>query len=162
RRTMTDRNDLMLLVDVETTGLNPRMDCLLEVGFMLIDGGLNALSTYHSLIRPLPFPFSGMSDFVRTMHEKSELLDDLADAGDRHHHVVAIEVKAWLERQARELGQPLNTIPLGGSSVHFDRGMLQQWMPRVEELLFYRNIDVSTIKQLVARWYGKPDLKAMQ
>lgn len=146
-------------VDVETTGLDPRGNDLLEVGIVLTDDRLNELARMAVLIQPSPGRELMIGDEVKAMHEDNGLWDECRSSG-RELEAAQYELTRWcVERFDRD-----NRPVMGGSSVHFDRAWLRAKMPLLEALFHYRNIDVSTLKELNRRfafaqkWEGDRDL----
>lgn len=142
----TENRNRIVWVDLETTGLDPDFDVPLEIAVVVTDFDLRRISTLSVPIKPIRLkPFALMEPAVRDMHESTGLLDRLDKP--------VAQTLQEAERRAVErifgcAGQP----PLGGSSVHFDRNFLRQYMPTFHARLSYRNIDVSTIRQLVQHW----------
>jgi len=141
----------LVWVDLEMTGLDPDKCTIVEIATIVTDQDLGVIAEGPSLvIRPPDEALATMSDFVRELHRRSGLLDriqastvTLADA-ER-------ETMAFLERNVEK-----GTSPLCGNSVWKDRQFLERYMPDVMAFLHYRIIDVSTVKELVRRWYPPP------
>lgn len=151
-----------VLLDLESTGLNPHEELILEVGVLLIDRRFDIVDTLQVVI-------SSPSTRFR-IHE----LKKLAEKGDEgaarvvEMHTAnglfkAIEAENGLSRDEAvdQLQHFIDQhgaagLPLTGSSVHFDRRFLQEQMPHVERLFHYRNIDVSSIREWVATY--RPEL----
>ena len=144
-------NERLVWIDCEMTGLDLRADALIEVAALVTDFDLNVLGEGIDLIvKPPAEALEQMNDFVRTMHEKSGLTEEvrksaitLAEAEDRVLEYVTSFVK-----------DP-RTAPLCGNSIATDRGFLARDMPRLDAHLHYRMIDVSSIKELCRRWYPR-------
>lgn len=140
----------LLWMDLEMTGLDPERDTILEIGTAITDGELNLLA---------PGPT------VAIRHPQSVL--DAMDQWNREHHtasglvarVLASSVSiAEAEQQTLAFVKqycPERTSPLCGNSIWQDRRFLARYMPALEGYLHYRTIDVSTVKELVRRWYPK-------
>lgn len=145
------RNDRLVWVDLEMTGLDPVRDEIVEIAAIVTDGELNELDAGVSfVVRPPDLAIlDGMDEVVVKMHTESGLLEDipsgvaLADAAD----VVLAYVKGHVKEARR--------APLAGSSVYVDRGFLARYLPALDEYLHYRLVDVSTIKELARRWYPR-------
>jgi oligoribonuclease len=141
----------LVWVDLEMTGLDPETCAIVEIATIVTDEDLAILAEGPCLvIRPPDEALARMSSFVRELHGKSGLLEriqastvTLADAQR--------ETLAFLERHAER-----GTSPLCGNSVWKDRTFLERQMPEVVRFLHYRMIDVSTLKELVRRWYPAP------
>lgn len=137
----------MIWVDLETTGLDPGRDGILEMAVVVTDEDLNELGEpFTAIVRPTFRQYREMSDFVREMHDKNGLLAALDDGMPLR--------KAWLEAEAylQAIVPKPGEWPLAGNNVGFDRGFLHHHMPTVEQVAHYRNIDVSTVKELARRW----------
>ena len=140
----------MVWIDCEMTGLNPEVDALIEVAVVVTDGGLNMLDGgIEVLIKPPPAALAQMDDFVRNMHTKSGLLDELAEGLTMEQATAAVldYVKMWVP----DAGE----APLAGNSVGVDKTFLAKNMPSLIDHLHYRIIDVSTLKELAKRWYAR-------
>ena len=148
---MADVEPRLVWVDLEMTGLDPDTCTIVEIATVVTDQDLTILAEGPSLvIRPSDEMLARMSDFVRALHVKSGLLDRI------HASTVTLadaqrETLAFLEQHARK-----GSSPLCGNSVWKDRAFLERYMPDVVAFLHYRMIDVSTIKELVRRWYPAP------
>ena len=143
-------NDRLVWIDCEMTGLDLEKDALIEVAVLVTDYELNVLGDGIDLvIAPPPAALEQMGDFVRDMHTASGLLDELpagiplADAEQQVLDCISGYVK-----------EPRKAA-LAGNSVGTDRTFLVRDMPKVEAHLHYRNVDVSSIKELVRRWYPR-------
>jgi len=141
----------LVWVDLEMTGLDPDKCTIVEIATIVTDQDLNVLAEGPSLvIRPSEEALAGMSDFVRDLHRRSGLLDRI------HASTITLadaerETVAFLECNADK-----GASPLCGNSVWKDRQFLERYMPGVVAFLHYRMVDVSTIKELVRRWYPPP------
>lgn len=149
---LTDR---MLWCDTETFGLDPNTDPILELGFRITDLNLVLIDEHSWLVCTSPLydelffalkKKAAQGDetalYVYNMHTKNDLWDDAFGEGITPTQVEE-EACHWLASHGLSKGDPLC-----GSSVHFDRGMLDAQMPKITEMLSYRNIDVSTLKEL--------------
>lgn len=143
-------NDRLVWIDCEMTGLDLRTDALVEVAALVTDFDLNVLGEgVDIVIKPPAEALDQMIDFVRTMHETSGLLDELADG------VTLQEAEEQVLAYLREQCGPDSRPPLAGNSVATDRGFLARDMPALDEMLHYRIVDVSSIKELARRWYPR-------
>ncbi len=138
------------------TGLDLSRDALIEVAVVVTDGDLNVCDEgIDLLIRPDAAALEQMNDFVRTMHTKSGLLTDLEKATltmDKAEQIVLSYLK--------DQGITERKTPLAGNTIGTDRAFLARDMPHVESFLHYRNVDVSSIKELAKRWYPKAAFNA--
>ena len=143
-------NDRLVWIDCEMTGLDLGTDALIEVAALVTDGELNVLGEgVDIIIAPPPAALEAMGDYVRTMHTTSGLLEKLAGGttmADAEAQVLAY-VKEWVPEPRK--------APLAGNTVGTDRMFLASDMPGLEGHLHYRNVDVSTIKELSRRWFSK-------
>jgi oligoribonuclease len=135
-------------MDLEMTGLDPAKDVIVEIATLITDDDLTILAEGPDLVvHTSEELLAAMDPFVVEMHTKSGLLDairsstiSLADAG--------AATLAFL----REHAEP-GTVPLCGNSIGTDRRFLAAYLPDIENFLHYRSVDVSSVKELVRRWY---------
>lgn len=143
-------NDRLVWIDCEMTGLDLTVDALIELAVLVTDSELNVLGEGIDLvIKPPAAALEQMTDVVRTMHTDSGLLE-LLDGG-RSLADAESEVMAFIHEHVAEGIRP----PLAGNSVSTDRAFLARDMPAVDAVLHYRIVDVSSIKELVRRWYPR-------
>ena len=143
-------NDRLVWVDCEMTGLDIQHDALVEVAVLVTDSDLNVLGEGVDLvINPPDKAIEQMSDVVRQMHTASGLIDEFP-IGVTLEHANAVV----LDCLRKYVPEPART-PLAGNTVHMDRQFLARDLPEVEAWLHYRNVDVSSIKELVRRWYPR-------
>ncbi|WP_153503233.1 oligoribonuclease [Cumulibacter manganitolerans] len=157
---MTDSTnpDLLVWIDCEMTGLRLDTDALIEVAAIVTDGELNVLDEGIDIVIHAPEEkLADMVPVVVAMHEASGLTDEV------RRSAVTLEQaeQQVLDYLGRHITTP-GTVPLCGNSIAVDRGFIARDMPRVDALLHYRMIDVSSIKELTRRWYprvyfNKPD-----
>jgi len=143
-------NERLVWIDCEMTGLDLGADALVEVAALVTDFDLNVLGEgIDIVVKPPPEALDQMIDFVRTMHETSGLLDELAGG------VTLAEAEEQVMAYLREHCPPDSRPPLAGNSVATDRAFLSRDMPELEAFLHYRIVDVSSIKELARRWYPR-------
>jgi oligoribonuclease len=143
-------NDRLVWIDCEMTGLDLRADALIEVAALVTDFDLNVLGEGIDLVvKPPAEALEQMGDFVRTMHEKSGLLEELS-AGITLAEAEE-QVLAYLKEHCEDGARP----PLAGNSVATDRAFISRDMPDLETFLHYRIVDVSSIKELSRRWFPR-------
>ncbi|HSN44441.1 MAG TPA: oligoribonuclease [Propionibacteriaceae bacterium] len=143
-------NEYLVWIDCEMTGLDLAADALIEVAALVTDGELNVMGEgIDLLIVPPAAALEQMGDFVRTMHTKSGLLDNLASgvSMDEAQQLVLEYVKQWVPTARR--------APLAGNTIGTDRAFLARDMPELESWVHYRNVDVSSIKELARRWFPR-------
>jgi oligoribonuclease len=148
-------NDRLVWIDCEMTGLDLSIDELVEIAVVVTDFELRPLDPGFSIvIKPDASALAHMNDFVTAMHEKSGLLTEIPDGVS----VAEAEFEA-LEYIQRFV--PLDgKAPLAGNTIGTDRMFLAKYMPRVDRWLHYRNVDVSSIKELSRRWYPRAYIHA--
>jgi oligoribonuclease len=140
-------------IDMEMTGLQPDSDRIIEIATLVTDPQLNIIATGPVLVVHQPQEvLEAMDAWNKSTHAKTGLIE----------RVRASRLsEADAERQSLEFlaaHVPPNTSPMCGNSICQDRRFLARWMPRLEAHFHYRNLDVSTLKELVRRW--KPELKS--
>lgn len=147
---MTGMSDRLVWVDCEMTGLDLTSDALIEVAALVTDSELNVLDAgVEVVIRPPAGAVDTMLEVVREMHTASGLLTAL-DSGC----TLAEAQEQVLDYVRRHVPEP-RKAPLAGNTVFVDRGFLARDLPELEAWLHYRIVDVSSIKELVRRWYPR-------
>ncbi len=140
----------LVWVDCEMTGLDLAADALVEIACVVTDGQLRPLDAgVSAVIAPPAEALAGMSEFVRSMHRDSGLLP-LIEGG-----ITVVEAQRMVLDYVRQHIPDARKAPLAGSSVYVDRGFLARDMPDLDEHLHYRLVDVSSLKELVRRWYPR-------
>ncbi len=143
-------SDRLVWIDCEMTGLDLGADALIEVAALVTDFELNVLGEgIDVIIKPSPEALDQMIDFVRSMHEKSGLLEEL-DAGTTLADAEE-QVLAYIKEHCPDGSRP----PLAGNTVATDRAFLARDMQALESFLHYRIVDVSSIKELSRRWFPR-------
>ena len=146
----TRRNDRIVWIDCEMTGLELGHDALVEIACVVTDSELNELDEGIDLIiRTDEQTLAGMPDIVRQMHTSSGLLNDIPSGMELS------EAAALVLEYVHKHVPDARKAPLAGSSVYVDRGFIARDMPELDAHLHYRLIDVSTIKELSRRWYPR-------
>lgn len=142
----------LIFLDLETTGLNPSHDRILEIAAAAVDAQLNPVSGFGTLIQPNPGVSLGMDEYVTKMHAENGLLAELQNGAGVSLSDAIQGFCAWLNAQPRnEDGKHT----LAGDSVHFDLGFLRAWLPTAVGFFSHRLLDVSAFR--VARAYmGSP------
>jgi oligoribonuclease len=137
------------------TGLDLGADALIEVAALVTDFDLNVLGEgIDIIVKPPAEALEQMNDFVRTMHEKSGLLEELDSGltmGEAEERVLA-----YIKEHCPDGSRP----PLAGNTVATDRAFLARDMPLLESFLHYRIVDVSSIKELSRRWFPRAYFQA--
>jgi oligoribonuclease len=139
-------------MDLEMTGLEPLRHVIVEIATLITDDNLNVLAEGPDLVvHATPEQLAEMGPFVTEMHTKSGLLPEIIASTTTPEEA---ETKT-LEFLKEHIAEP-RSVPLCGNSIGTDRRFLQEYMPALESFLHYRNVDVSTIKELARRW--NPDV----
>ena len=137
-------------LDMEMSGLVPDSDRILELALLVTDSDLNHLSEGKVLVVRQPDEvLNAMDSWNKSVHGKSGLIERVR---------VSNLNEAQAENEAISFLQGFvsaGSSPLCGNSICQDRRFLARWMPRLEAYFHYRNLDVSTVKELVRRW--KPE-----
>ncbi len=145
-----DQNNL-LWIDMEMTGLQPDTDKIIEIAIVVTDSQLNTVAEAPVLVvHQLDSVLDGMDAWNKGTHGRSGLIEK-----------VKASRLAEAEAEAQMLGflsqyVPKQVSPMCGNSICQDRRFLARWMPALEGYFHYRNLDVSTLKELVKRW--RPEL----
>lgn len=159
------------VIDIETTGLDRTKNIILEVGIILLNRDLEEIAVFEEVVADRNSvghldwleglameepnyrgqePWKG-AKYVHEMHQNNGLANYIRArvASDECTTLGEISNKAadWL--RSYNVGRNLNSLPMCGSTVHFDRGFIETQMPQLNEQFHYRNIDVSTLKGLV-------------
>jgi oligoribonuclease len=143
--------DLLVWVDCEMTGLDLGTDALIEVAALVTDPDLNVLGDgVDVVIHAGDVELAGMAEVVRVMHAKSGLTEEV-----RASAVTIAEAEEMVMTYLTQFVKEPRTAPLCGNSIATDRGFLARDMPKLDNYLHYRMIDVSSIKELCRRWYPR-------
>lgn len=148
---IADKDNRIVWVDLEMTGLDPSRHVIVEVAALVTDAELNIIDDGVDLVvHATDAELAEMDDFVTEMHSSNGLLDDIKAS------TVSIEEAedAVLELVAKHC-DPAHPAPLAGNSIATDRTFIRAQMPRLDDALHYRMIDVSTVKELSRRWFPK-------
>ena len=140
--------DNLIWIDLEMTGLEPQTDFIIEIATLVTDSQLNLLAEGPVLaIHQSDAVLAAMDDWNQQQHGKSGLVDRVraSTVDEREAEMRTLEFL----RQYVSVGQS----PMCGNSICQDRRFMARWMPELEAYFHYRNLDVSTIKELARRWY---------
>jgi oligoribonuclease len=147
-----DANNLVW-VDMEMSGLDPEIEKVLEIAIVVTDTQLNTVAEAPVLVVHQPDSvLDAMDSWNKSTHAKSGLIDRVKTSRLSEADVENTLVGFLSEHV------PARVSPLCGNSVHQDRRFMVRYLPRLEEHFHYRNLDVSTLKELMRRW--KPELAA--
>ena len=141
------RNDRLIWIDLEMTGLDTGQDSIIEIATVVTDSQLNVLAEGPEFAIAHPVAaLEAMDDWNRAQHTRSGLwkrvVESTVTLGQAEAQTVDF-LAQWL---------PANASPMCGNSICQDRRFLHRLMPRLEKYFHYRNLDVSTLKELCKRW----------
>ncbi|GAA3754775.1 oligoribonuclease [Spinactinospora alkalitolerans] len=143
-------NDSLVWIDCEMTGLDLERDALIEVACLITDSELNQLDEgVDVVVKPPQAALDQMGEFVTQMHTTSGLLDVL-DSG-----VTLQEAEELVLQHIRRYVPEPKKAPLCGNSIATDRMFIARDMPLIDDHLHYRMVDVSSVKELLRRWYPR-------
>lgn len=141
-----DQNNLIWL-DMEMTGLKPETDVIIEIAMVVTDAQLNVVAEAPVLVVHQPDSvLDAMDSWNKSTHRKSGLIEKVK---------ASTLTEGFVERQMIEFLReyvPASTSPMCGNSICQDRRFMAKWMPQLEAYFHYRNLDVSTLKELAKRW----------
>ena len=143
----TRKNDRLVWVDMEMSGLFPETDRILEIAMIVTDGDLNIVAEGPVLVvHQEDDVLDRMDAWNKGTHSKSGLIDKVK-ASTLTEADVEAECLAFLKQHVKA-----SISPMCGNTIHQDRRFMNRYMPKLEAYFHYRNIDVSTIKELCKRW----------
>lgn len=138
----------LVWIDLEMTGLEPSKHVIIEIASLVTDGDLNVIAEGPTLaIKRTDAELSLMDAWNIATHTKSGLVDRIKTEGvsiEEAERATLAFVRKWVTK---------GMSPLAGNSIAQDRRFLRREMPKLDAYLHYRNVDVSTIKELAKRWY---------
>ena len=142
--------EYIVWVDCEMTGLDIAVDEICEIAVVVTDEELVPVDDGLQLvIKPSDAAMANMGEFVTNMHTESGLIEEIPNGLTMQEAETKVleYIKQWIQEP--------NTAPLAGNSIGTDRMFLNRQMPNFDSFLHYRNIDVSSIKELTRRWYPR-------
>ncbi len=132
------------------TGLNPEVDCLVEIAVVITNSELEILDQgIDIVIKPSAEGLANMGEFVRNMHTESGLINEFETG------VELAEAESIVLEYVKRFVPEARTAPLAGNTIGTDRMFINRYMPALDSHLHYRNIDVSSVKELSRRWYPR-------
>jgi oligoribonuclease len=141
----------LIWIDMEMTGLKPDSDRIIEVALVITDAALNTVAEAAVLVvHQDDATLAGMDSWNQGTHGRSGLIDKVKQSSLDEVRVEH-DMIAFLREHV-----PPRISPMCGNSICQDRRFLARWMPQLEDYFHYRNLDVSTLKELCKRW--RPDL----
>ena len=142
--------DYIVWVDCEMTGLDVQVDEICEIAVVVTDQELVEVDPgLQIVVKPGRKALKNMGEFVTNMHTESGLIDEMPQGVSIQEAETQVlkYIKQWIPEE--------RTAPLAGNSIGTDRMFLNRQMPSLDAFLHYRNIDVSSIKELTRRWYPR-------
>ena len=142
-------SDVLVWMDLEMTGLDHEKEVIVEIATIVTDDDLNIVAEGPDLVvQASDAVIAAMDPFVIDMHTRSGLLDAIRSS------TITLEEagRLTLEFIRTHVPEP-RTVPLCGNSIGTDRRFLNKYLPDIENHLHYRCVDVSSVKELVKRWY---------
>ena len=141
----------LIWVDMEMTGLSPESDRIIEVAMVITDGDLGLVVESPALVvHQSDATLAGMDAWNQSTHARTGLIEKVK-ASTLDEATVENQMLAFLREYV-----PAKASPMCGNSICQDRRFLSRWMPKLEDYFHYRNLDVSTLKELARRW--RPDI----
>jgi len=145
---------MLVWMDLEMTGLDHTSDVIVEIATLITNDDLEIVAEGPDLVvHATDEQLAAMDPFVVEMHTRSGLLDQIK-ASTITLEEAGAETLAFIKEHVPEE----RSVPLCGNSIGTDRRFLDAYLPEIENYLHYRSIDVSSVKELVKRWY--PDVNA--
>jgi len=140
----------LIWIDCEMTGLSLEKDVLVEIAVLVTDSELNVIGEgVDVVIKATPDQLTQMNEYVQSMHTSSGLITEIP------HGITVSEAESLIISYLEKSSTTAGKSPLAGNSVSVDRSFIARDMPRLNEYLHYRTVDVSSIKELARRWYPK-------
>jgi len=144
--------DNLIWIDLEMTGLDVKRDVIIEIATVVTDPELNVLAEGPVVaVKQSKKRLKGMDDWNTSHHTRSGLVDRVLESRISTKEAERQTI-AFLEKYV-----PKGKSPMCGNSICQDRRFLHKYMPELEQYFHYRHLDVSTLKELAARWY--PEVK---
>ncbi|CAB0870785.1 oligoribonuclease [Corynebacterium diphtheriae] len=156
--TVHPKNDRLVWIDLEMTGLELDRHVIVEVAALITDADLNIIGEGVDLVvHATPEQLAEMDDFVTTMHTSSGLLEEI-----KASTVSLREAEDAVLALIAQHCDPEHPAPLAGNSIATDRSFIRAQMSRLDKALHYRMVDVSSLKELSRRWaprvyFNQPD-----
>lgn len=147
------QDDVLLFIDLETTGSNVEHDNIIEIGAILTTTDLDLIDDFTTVVDPSDEALGRMmrNDIVREMHTANGLLDAVLKGADTKPHEATADMLAFLRRNNAPEGR---TVLAGSGVGHFDRRFLDAYMPPVSRYLRYWCIDMGVIRRAHEMWTG--------
>jgi len=147
---MANEQPNLIWIDCEMTGLDLENDVLVEIAVLVTDSELNLIGEGIDLvIAATPEQLAGMNEFVTQMHTNSGLITEIPTG------IALAAAEDLIIKYLESANTVAGKSPLAGNSVSVDRSFIARDMPRLNDYLHYRTIDVSSVKELARRWNPK-------
>jgi oligoribonuclease len=147
---MANEQPNLIWIDCEMTGLDLEKDVLVEIAVLVTDSDLNVIGEGIDLvIAATPEQLAGMNEFVTQMHTNSGLITEIPTG------ISVSAAEDLIIKYLESASTVASKSPLAGNSVSVDRSFIARDMPRLNDYLHYRTIDVSSVKELARRWNAK-------
>jgi oligoribonuclease len=147
---MANEQPNLIWIDCEMTGLDLEKDVLVEIAVLVTDSDLNVIGEGIDLvIAATREQLAGMNEFVTQMHTNSGLITEIPNG------IALTEAEDLIIKYLESASTVAGKSPLAGNSVSVDRSFIARDMPRLNDYLHYRTIDVSSVKELARRWNAK-------
>ena len=147
---MANEQPNLIWIDCEMTGLDLENDVLVEIAVLVTDSDLNVIGEGIDLvIAATPEQLAGMNEFVTQMHTNSGLITEIPSG------ISVSAAEDLIIKYLESASTVASKSPLAGNSVSVDRSFIARDMPRLNDYLHYRTIDVSSVKELARRWNAK-------
>jgi oligoribonuclease len=145
-----DKKQNFVWIDLEMTGLDARVDHILEIALIVTDANLQILHKGFSCVIHQPDAvLAAMNQYCTDLHAKSGLTESV-----RASSVTVAQAQEQILAIIKQFCEP-RTAVLAGNSIWQDRTFLAQYMPQLTEYLHYRLLDVSSFKEIITRWYAQ-------
>jgi oligoribonuclease len=147
--------NVLVWMDLEMTGLDHMSDVIVEIATIITDDDLNIVAEGPDLVIHQPDDvLNKMNEVVMRMHTDSGLLEQISSST-----LTLEEAGRQTLEFIKEHCPDAGTVPLCGNSIGTDRRFLARYLPEIENYLHYRSVDVSSIKELVRRWYPEANAR---
>lgn len=144
---MTDRKNNLIWIDLEMTGLDPDNDVIIEIATLVTDAQLNIIAEGPALaVHQSDEILNGMDEWCTRQHGQSGLTQRVRESTISEAEAEQLTIDFLMQHVDK------NASPMCGNSICQDRRFLYRYMPKLEDYFHYRNLDVSTLKELARRW----------
>ena len=144
---MTDRKNNLIWIDLEMTGLDPDNDVIIEIATLVTDAQLNIIAEGPALAVHQPDEIlNGMDEWCTRQHGQSGLTQRVRESKISEAEAEQLTIDFLMQHVDK------SASPMCGNSICQDRRFLYRYMPKLEDYFHYRNLDVSTLKELARRW----------